>query len=209
QFTTASKAGFITALNVVFVAVMAALLSRRPTPLPTWLGVGLATVGLALLTVDWSEGFHVQPGDAIVLLCAVLFALHIVLVDRLAPAYDPVLLTWVQLGVVAAVASAAALVMDGGIVGFHQPENWWPLLFLAVLATAGAVLLQVYLQKFTAPARVGLVLSLEPVFAALFAWMLLGETLTTSGWIGGALVLAGVVLGALGPLPQGGPRGGA
>lgn len=199
QFTTASKAGFITALNVVFVAVMAAVLSRRRTPLLTWLGVAVATVGLALLSVDWSEGFQLQPGDAFVLLCAVLFALHIVLVDRLAPAFDPVLLTWVQLGVVAAVASVTAFVFDGGIVGFDQPANWWPLLYLAVLATAGAVLMQVYLQRFTAPARVGLILSLEPVFAALFAWLLLSETLPLIGWAGGALVLAGVVMAELNP----------
>lgn len=199
QFTTASKAGFITALNVVFVAVMAAVLSRRRTPMLTWLGVAVATVGLAMLTIDGTEGFHLQPGDAFVLLCAVLFAAHIVLVDRLAPTFDPVLLTWVQLGVVAVVAAMTALVFDGGIVGFGRPESMWPLLFLAVMATAGAVLMQVYLQKFTAPARVGLILSLEPVFAALFAWLLLGETLPLSGWIGGALVLAGVVLAELKP----------
>ena len=102
QFTTASKAGFITALNVVFVAVMAGAVFPPPYAQADVAGGGFAAVGLAFLTVDWCEGFHVQPGDAIVLLCAVLFALHIVLVDRLAPAYDPVLLTWVQLGVVAA-----------------------------------------------------------------------------------------------------------
>lgn len=210
QFTTASKAGFITALNVVFVAVMAAVLSRRKTPLLTWAGVGVATLGLALLTVDWSERFYLQTGDAWVILCAVLFALHIVLVDRLAPEYDPVLMTWVQVGVVAAVASAAAFVFDGGIGGLAGPRHWWQLMYLAALATAGAVLLQVYLQKFAAPARVGLVLSLEPVFAALFSWALLGETLPLAGWIGGALVLAGVVLAELDPQPKtGAPAAGA
>lgn len=197
QFTSASKAGFITALNVVFVAVMAALLSRRPTPKLTWLGVVIAAVGLAFLTIDWSEGLHLEPGDAIILLCAVLFAAHIVLVDRLAPTYDPVLLTWVQMGVVAAVATAAAFVFDGGLIGVERPENWWPLSYLAVLATAGAVLLQVHLQRFVDPARVGLIFALEPVFAALFAWLLLGERLPLVGWIGGAAVLTGVVLAEL------------
>lgn len=207
QFTTASKAGFITALNVVFVAVLAAVVNRRATPRLTWLGVAVATVGLALLTLDWNEPFYLQAGDVWIIVCAVLFAAHIVLVDRVASSYDPVLLTWVQTGVVAAVSTAAAFAFDGGVVGFDRPQTWWPLMYLAVLATAGAVLLQVYLQRFAAPARVGLLLSLEPVFAALFAWMLLGETLPLQGWVGGALVLAGVVLAEL--KPEGAARTGA
>lgn len=199
QFTTASKAGFITALNVVFVAVLAAVISRRPTPALTWVGVGVATVGLALLSVDWSERLSVQPGDLWVLVCAVLFAAHIVAVDRWAPSVDPVLVTWVQVGVVAAVSTGSAFLFDGGLIGLEQADSWGPLLFLALFATAGAVLLQVYLQRFAAPARVGLILSLEPVFAALFSWLLLGETLAPAGWIGGALVLLGVVMAELKP----------
>ena len=207
QFTTASKAGFITSLNVVFVAVLAAVVSKRSTPPLTWLGIGVATVGLALLSVDWSESLSLAPGDLWVLACAVLFAVHIVAVDRFAPAYDPVLLTWVQMTVVAAVSTAAAFAFDGGLVGLDRAENWGPLLFLALIASAGAVLLQVYLQRFAAPARVGLIFSLEPLFAALFAWLLLGETLPLVGWIGGALVLAGVVLAELKPQGPGAPAG--
>ena len=194
QYTSASKAGFITALNVVFVAVMASLfLGKRSGPL-TWAGVALATVGLAVLSVDWSAGLRAEPGDLLVLLCAVLFALHIVMVDRFAPRFDPVLLAWVQMGAVALVSGCTAMASPGGFAGVGAPGSVVPLLYLGLLATAGALVAQVSLQRFTAPARVGLILALEPVFAALFAWLLLGERLTASGWAGGALVMAGVVL---------------
>ncbi|HEY8418721.1 MAG TPA: DMT family transporter [Limnochordales bacterium] len=196
QYTSASKAGFITALNVVFVAVMASLfLGKRSGPL-TWTGVALATAGLAVLSLDWSAGLRAEPGDLLVLLCAVLFALHIVLVDRFSPRFDPVLFAWVQMGTVALVSGCTAMAAHGGggLVGVAEPGSVLPLLYLGLLATAGALVAQVSLQRFTAPARVGLILSLEPVFAALFAWLLLGERLAPSGWVGGALVMAGVLL---------------
>ncbi len=200
QYTSASKAGFITALNVVFVAVMATLFLGKRSGARTWIGVGVATAGLAVLSADFSaglEGLRPELGDLLVLLCAVLFAAHIVLVDKLAPRFDPVLLTWVQMGTVAVVAGGSAAVVDEGFVDVLAPGNALPLVYLGLLATAGALVAQVSLQRFVAPARVGLILSLEPVFAALFAWMLLGERLAASGWAGGAMVLAGVVLAEL------------
>lgn len=197
QYTSASKAGFITALNVVFVPVLAMLLFGKRSGRLTWVGAAVATVGLAVLSLDWQTGLRPEPGDLLVLLCAVLFAGHIVLVDQYAPRFDPVLLAWVQTGLVALVSGASAWAVDGGLVGVFERASVMPLLYLGLLATAGALLAQVHLQRFTAPARVGLILALEPVFAAWFAWLLLGERLAPSGWAGGALVLAGVVLAEL------------
>ncbi|HLT59050.1 MAG TPA: DMT family transporter [Limnochordales bacterium] len=197
QYTSASKAGFITALNVVFVAVLATLFLGKRSGLLTWSGVAVATVGLAVLSLDGQAGLRLELGDGLVLFCAVLFALHIVLVDRFAPRYDPVLLAWVQMGLVAAVAGASAWVVHGGLVGITEPGSVVPLLYLGLLATAGALVGQVHLQRYTAPARVGLILALEPVFAAWFAWLLLGERLAPSGWLGGGMVLAGVILAEL------------
>lgn len=197
QFTSASKAGFITALSVVFIPLLARVISGRHTTRVTWFGVAAAAVGLALLSIDWEAGLRLETGDVLVLACAVLFAAHIVLVDRYARRYDAVLLTWVQLGAVALMSTVTAFVFEGGVVGVQQPAHWWPLLYLAVPATAVAIGLQVYLQQFAVPVRAGLILSLEPVFAALFAWLLLGETMVVTGWLGGAFVLIGVVLAEL------------
>lgn len=199
QYTTASKAGFITALNVVFIPVLAKYISGRRSTWVTWLGVAVATLGLAVMTVDWSVGLRPETGDLFVLACAVMFALHIVLIDRFAGDFDPVLLTFVQVVTVTVLSFGAAHAFEGGFVLATDGANVGRLLFLAVFATAGAVLTQVSLQRFTTPARVGLILSMEPVFAALFAWLLLGETMTATGWFGGALVLAGVLLSEFGP----------
>lgn len=199
QYTSASKAGFITALNVVFIPVLAKYITGRRSTWVTWLGVAVATAGLAVLSIDWSAGFQLEVGDVLVLACAVMFALHIVLIDRFAARFDPVLFTFVQFVTAALLSGGAATMFEGGIVVATDAANVGRLLFLAVFATAGAVLTQVYLQQFTTPARVGLILSTEPVFAALFAWFMLGETMAAAGWLGGALVLVGVLLSEFEP----------
>ncbi|MBO8142842.1 MAG: DMT family transporter [Firmicutes bacterium] len=197
EYTGAAKAGFITALNVVLVPVLAWIAFGQRVSWMMWIGVATAAAGLALLAVDWRAGFWVEPGDLFVTACAALFAAHIVTVSRLSPRFDSVLLGWVQIGTVAVVSGIGAWLLDGGFPGVARPDSVLPLLYLSVLATAGALVGQVYLQKFTAPARVGLILALEPVFAALFAWLFLGERLVATGWLGGALVLAGVAIAEL------------
>lgn len=199
QYTSASKAGFITALNVVFIPVLARFISGRIAAWTTWLGVGVATAGLAIMTVDWSAGLRPELGDLFVLACAFMFALHIVLIDKFAADFDPVLFTFVQVVTVAVLSGLTATMFEGRVVLPADGPNIGRLIFLALFATAGAVLTQVYLQPLTTPTRAGLIFSTEPVFAALFAWLLLGEMMTTSGWIGGAFVLLGVLLSELEP----------
>ena len=110
HLTTPAKAGFITGLSVVIVPLFAALILRQPPARNAWLGVGLAIVGLALLTLQ--AGLGVEPGDLLVLGCAVAFAAHILLTGHFAPRYDPLRLTLGSIVTVAILSGAAALIFD-------------------------------------------------------------------------------------------------
>jgi drug/metabolite transporter (DMT)-like permease len=135
----------------------------------------------------------VGPGDALVLGCALAFAGHILLTGRFAPRYDPLLLTLGQIVVVMALSAAAALVAES------RPPLTGGLLFAAaftgVLATSAAFGIQTLAQRFTTTTHTALIFASEPVFAALFSFLLIGELLGPRQLAGCALILAGMVVG--------------
>jgi drug/metabolite transporter (DMT)-like permease len=201
--TTSAKAGFITGLCVVMVPVLAVVwLKRKPLP-GAWLGVGTATLGLALLSLN----ANLMPtyGDLLVFLCAIGFALHIAAVSRYAGPHDPTALAVIQIAV-AAVFSWGLHLWDKGTLAPGVPGVQWftgpahvvvAWLICGVLATAAAFLLQNVLQPYTTPTHTALIFSAEPVWGAIFSYLLLGETLNVRGYIGGALILAGMLLAEL------------
>lgn len=198
QLTTPAKAGFITGLQVVIVPLAAALLLRRSPKRNAWLGVGLAVVGLALLSLQ--AGLRIEAGDALVLGCAVAFAAHILLTSHFASRHDPLLLTLGQIVTVALLSGCAALLLDVPAVG-------WPALaaalsgqvlfaaaFTGLLATAAAFGIQTVAQRFTTATHTALIFAAEPVFAGLFSFLLIGELLGMRQVIGCGLILAGMVV---------------
>lgn len=209
-YTTSAKAAFITGLCVVMVPVLAVLwLKRKPAP-GAWIGVGAATVGLALLSLN--ADLIPTYGDLLVFLCAISFALHITGVSRYAGENDSVALAVIQIGT-AATLSWVMHLLDKGTLGPGVAEvGWWggpanvvvAILICGVFATAAAFLLQNVLQPFTTPTHTALIFSAEPVWGAIFAYILAGELLTSRGYVGAALILAGMVLAEL---PLGGRRG--
>lgn len=209
QFTTASKAAFLTALGVVLVPLLGALFFRYQPSRTTWLGVGVAAAGLACLSLPGGEGWFPSHGDLLVLLAAVAFALQVLLVDRWGHRHDPLLLTAVELATVALLSVPAALAFEGFPLR-HPWSLWVGLAYLAVPATAVALWIQIRYQHHTDPTRVGIILSTEPVFGALLAWVFLGERMTLQGLAGAALVLAGLLLTEAGgrrppgPVPEDG-----
>ncbi|MEW6228465.1 MAG: DMT family transporter [Bacillota bacterium] len=202
-YTSASKAGFITGLSVVLVPILSTIILRKPPDPPAVLGVGCATVGLALLTLNLSNGPIFEAGDLLVLVGAVSFGLHIVAVGKFAPLFDVPLLVMVQLATVSVLAFA--------VLGFrvsalgHRvavPVSAWDLAgigFLAVFGTTVAFLVQNVAQRFTSPTHVAIVFASEPVFAGLFGWLLLGETLTAAQYVGAALIVAGMLAAEVQP----------
>jgi len=196
RYTSASKAGFITGLSVVMVPILSAmLLRRRPEPLAI-LGVILATAGLALLTL----GRDLTParGDLIVFGCAVSFALHITAVSKYAPHTDALALTILQVGAVAILSTVASLLTER----WPQPipvSIYLAAAFTGVLATALAFAIQNSVQRFSTPTHTALIFAAEPVFAAVFGYLLADERLTRSGVVGCVLILLGMVVAELRP----------
>jgi drug/metabolite transporter (DMT)-like permease/membrane-associated phospholipid phosphatase len=194
RHTSASQAGFITGLSVVMVPILAALVLRRAPGVETLLGVILATVGLALLSLNLGTGIlHVAHGDLLILFCALSFAAHIISVSAFAPDRDPVALTIVQVAVVALASAVISFLIPAGWPA-PRPSTWFAAAFTGVLATAVAFGLQTAMQRFTTPTRTALIFTGEPVFAALFGVLLAGEVMTTRGVVGGLLIVTGTVI---------------
>jgi drug/metabolite transporter (DMT)-like permease len=194
QTTSAAVSGFITGMFVVLTPLGAALLLRTPPGPVAWVAVALATVGLALLAL---HGFAIGAGELMTLGCAVAFAAHILGLGRWAPSYDVFGLAVVQLLVVAAMCGAAAA--PGGI---EVPPDWgvWGALALTALAaTALAFVVQTWAQAHLAPTRAAVIMTMEPVFAGLFAVVAAGERLGARALLGGLLVLAGMLVTEVGP----------
>ncbi len=191
-YTTAQKSGLITGLSVVLVPVVGWAFGRRPSG-RTWGGVALAAVGLALLTLGGgSLAGGTWIGDGLTALCAVAFAVHLVLLDRYAKAGDPRTLLAPQLGLVALLSLAGAG-WHGEIAFAFSSQVWVAVGVTSALATTGAFALVLWAGQRTSAARMATVLAMEPVFAALGGWLLRGEMLHPVQGVGAALVMAGIL----------------
>jgi len=191
-YTTAGKAGFITGLYVVFVPLIGIFLGHR-YGLGTWAGAALAMAGMYLLSV--TEAMSMDKGDALVLMSAFFWGVHVLLVGRLTrnlPAVDAVRLAAVQFTACSLISLAGAILFeDITLVGLRNGLT--PILYGGLMSVGVAYTLQVVAQRDARPAPAAIILSLEAVFAALAGWALLGEILTVQALIGCALMLIGMI----------------
>jgi drug/metabolite transporter (DMT)-like permease len=189
ELTTVASTGFITGLYVVFTPLLALAFFGTPVPRSLWLGVVLAVVGLLLL--NGAPGGSVI-GNALVLANAVFQAFQITAMERYAPRYDPRALTFLQMGTsfvgftVVAVALGELEVPRGATV-------WGALLVTGVFAGALGYLIATWVQARTTAARAALVFTLEAPFAALAGVLLANEILGWAGWLGCAVMMAGIL----------------
>ncbi|MFL6178036.1 MAG: DMT family transporter [Ornithinibacter sp.] len=195
--TDASVSGFITGTYVVLTPVLGALLLHDRIGRVTWFAVGLATLGLALLSL---QGFSVGIGEALTLLSAILYAGHIVALGRWSTPGAAVGLATVQAGVITVVAAVVAV--PDGLTLPATGAQWASLLYMALVAGALALWAQTWAQAHLTATRAAIVMALEPVFAALFAVTLGGESLTGRMLVGGALVVAAMYLVELRSTPR-------
>jgi drug/metabolite transporter (DMT)-like permease len=194
--TTPSNAGFITGLAVAIVPIMSALVLKRPPAKSAVIGVGLAVIGLFLMTGYGPGSFN--DGDLLVLVCAFLVAVQIILTGHFAPRHDPLVLASVMIQTVAAWSWAGYIVFSpkGETV---TGTAWFGILVTALLATVFAFWAQTAMQRITTPTRTALIFAGEPVFAAIFDYLYNGRVLGTAGYIGGLLILAGMVVAEISP----------
>ena len=188
--TTVSSTGFITGLYVVLTPLIALAIFRSTIGVSAWIGVALATVGLAMLT-----GVHADSatGDLLVLAGAAVYSLQIVLMERFAPQYDALAFTLVEMAAAAAGLLVVALAR-GDLSVPHGWTVWAALLVTGIFASALAYLVQTWAQRRTSATRTALAFTMEPVFAALFGYTLAGDRLGTLGWCGCAVIMTGIVL---------------
>lgn len=190
QFTTAGKAGFITALYIVIVPVLGIVLGKK-TGIRKWISVLLAVAGFYFLSVK--DGFSISYGDSIILLSAFLFAGHILLISHYSRKADGIQLSCVQFLVCGILASV--------VMVFREQPSWegildarYPILYTGIMSSGVAYTFQVIAQKHVNPVLASLIMSLESVFSVLFGWLLLREMLSFREIAGCSIVFAAIIL---------------
>ena len=193
-YTTVGKAGFITALYVVIVPIMGIFFKKRVSIL-VWICVALSVIGLYLLCM--TEGsFSLNVGDFLTLLCAIMFSVHIMVIDHFSPKGDGVVMSCIQFFVCGLLSGITMLFVEN-----PQIENmlaaWLPIIYAGVFSSGIAYTLQVVAQKDMNPTIASLILCLESVVSAIAAWLILHEAMTTRELVGCGLMFAAIVMANL------------
>lgn len=195
--TDAGKAGFITALYVVLVPVFG-LFFKRKVNLPTWIAVMLSVVALYLLCIKGS--FTLAPGDLLILVCAVCFAVHILVIDHFTATVDGVKLSCLQF-LFACIISSVCMFIFEDVDMAAILSCVMPLLYVGIFSCGVGYTLQILAQKGSNPTVVTILLSLESVFAVIAGAVVLHQQMTAREYLGCVLMFAAVVLAQI-PMPQ-------
>ena len=193
QYTTAGKAGFLTAMYIVIVPVLGLFMGKKCSPF-VGVSIVLATIGLYLLSIK--DGFSIGTGDICVILCAAVFSLHILVIDYFAPKCDGVKLSCIQFLVCGIICIVIALITEKP--GISQIlAAWMPIVYAGVLSCGVAYTLQIIGQKGMNPTVASLILSLESVISVLAGWVILHEALSVREILGCVIMFAAIILAQL------------
>ncbi len=193
-FTTAGKAGFITALYIVFVPIFSLVIHVK-AGMKCWIGVGIGAVGLYFLCIK--ESFTIAPGDLIVLIGAGFWALHLLVIDHFLPKIVSVVkLSFIQFSVCAGYSLICAFIFED-ITWQGISQCAIPILYAGVLSGGVGFTLQIFGQRYTSPTVASLILSLEAVFSAVFGFILLHEVMTMREIFGCILMFVAIIISQL------------
>ncbi|MFO7879103.1 MAG: DMT family transporter [Bacteroidota bacterium] len=188
-YTTAGNAGFITGLYVIFVPVLG-LLWNQKAGAGVWLGAFLAIAGMYFLSGQ--ENFTINRGDLLVLICAVFFAIHVIIVGWMSPKFNAVRLSVIQFFLVSVLSFIVAFITEE-IILTNVLKAVIPIVYGGVFSAGVAYTLQVFAQKEAPAGHAAIILSLESVFAVFGGWLILNEPVTERIILGCGLMLAGML----------------
>ena len=194
QYTTASNAGFLISLSVVMIPLISVVVLKKKIKAKLLLSVILATIGIVCLTLN--EQLTINKGDILCILCAASFAVQVLIMERIPKTADSVAIGALQLGITAVVNFILSFFLEN----FTVPRDfkvWGVIVILGVFCTAFCYIIQIYSLKNTSAIQAGIILSLEPVFSAIFAYIFLGELLSKQGYIGAILLFISVILAGI------------
>lgn len=192
-YTSVGKAGFITACYIVIVPVCGIFLHKK-IGWKVWIAVVLALVGLYFLCI--TEKFTIGKGDILIFLCALVFSLHIIVIDYFSPKVDGVKMSCIQFFVCGLLSIIPMFALETPVIS-DILKSWGPLLYAGVLSSGVAYTLQIVGQKNVNPAIASLILSLESCFSVLAGWVILKQQLTAREACGCILMFAAIILAQL------------
>ena len=190
MYTTVGKAGFITALYIIIVPILGIFLKKKVAPI-VWVSSIIAVIGFYLLSI--SGQVSINKGDILVLICAVLFSVHILVIDYFSPKGEGVTISCIQFFTCGLLCGVCMFIFENPQIG-DILAAYLPILYAGVMSCGVAYTLQIVGQKNMDPTVASLILSLESVFSALAGWFLLGQGLSTKELIGCGLVFVAVLL---------------
>ncbi|MCL2169928.1 MAG: DMT family transporter [Defluviitaleaceae bacterium] len=189
--SSASEAGFITGMYIIFVPILGLFLKRKARPI-IWVSTLLAFTGLALITLEGGISY-ISLAHLLVLICAIFWAIHILIIDGYVARIRPITFVSVKFLVCGILSMATALIFETitleGLMG-----GAWVLLYGGIIASGIAYTLQTIGQKYVEPALAAIIFSMEALFAALSEVVFLGETMTPQKYLGGAIIFTGIIL---------------
>lgn len=193
QYTSVGKAGFITSCYIVIVPILGLFMKKKCSPF-IWAAVAMALVGLYLLCI--TDGFSIGKGDILVLICAVLFSLHILIIDYFSPKVDGVKMSCIQFFICGVLSAIPALIFEHPQLSAFQGA-WGAILYAGVMSCGVAYTLQIVGQKNMDPTVASLILSLESCISVLAGWSILGQKLSMREIIGCVVMFTAIVLAQL------------
>lgn len=191
-YTSVSKSAFITGFNVVLVPIFSAFLIKTIPNRKTILSVIIAVIGLGMLTIN-GDSLKVNIGDIYTFICAVLFAVYVIYVSKYNTKVKTVPMAIIQMGVVSILSLITSLVIEKPILP-TTTYTWVNMIILSVVCTSIAYIVINVAQKYTTPSNAALIYTGEPVFAAIFGYIVTGEILSPKGMIGASLILTGMII---------------
>ena len=198
QYSTAGKGAFITAMYIVLVPILGLFMKKKVNPI-IWISVILGALGLYLLCIK--EDFSLGEGDIYLILCAVAFSFHILVVDHFSAKVDGVKLSCLQFGVMF-ILSAIFMFMTETPNMADIKAAWLPICYAGIMSCGVGYTLQIVGQKYTEPTIASLLMSLESVFAVIAGIILLKEAPSAKEWLGCASMFAAIIIAQIPQKPK-------